>query len=85
MCTDCPTGLDSFNLGLLVSGDWNEHVDNKAMKALEPRILEHPADYPAMQRLEKSTPLSSKARNHPIKCHPTEISSDSTGSAFLEA
>lgn len=56
---NCPfSGLDSFDLGLMVSGDWNEHLDFKSLEAMEPKILELPAKYPALQRLERTTPTS---------------------------
>ncbi|KAL8438235.1 hypothetical protein ACSSS7_000324 [Eimeria intestinalis] len=45
-----PAGLDSFSLGVVFGGDWNEHFHTQALNQLYTNVLEDPTRYPAFQK-----------------------------------
>ncbi|KAL8449248.1 hypothetical protein Emed_003232 [Eimeria media] len=51
-CGSPQLGLDSFTLGVVYGGDWNEHFHTQALNQLYTNIQEDPSRYPAFQKEE---------------------------------
>ncbi|KAL8427248.1 hypothetical protein Efla_002686 [Eimeria flavescens] len=57
------SGLNSFSLGMVYGGDWNEHFHTDALSQLYANVVTHPDRYPAFQKPEvirKETPSNLK-------------------------